>query len=502
MRTPDSRTAGAFRTGAANGLVFIFAALLFWLGCGSPAPGQPEGSTDSAGGGLEHPLAFEKWTGDLDGMVERRLIRVLTTFNPFGYYIDADGTEKGATYEVMKMFEEKLNEQFKTGRLKVHVVMIPTSRDNLLRFLNEGRGDIASANLTITPERQEIVDFADPWGIDVREVVVTREGAPALNSAEDLSGMTATAVKESSYYTSLLKLNETLKAAGKAPVDIQVARPQLEVEDLAEMLKEGLLDGALIIDQHKAEPLAKAMGGLTVHTNAVLRSGGQIASAMRKNSPQLAAALNDFVKDHKRGTLMGNIIVNRYLKDTKRLQNALDEEGRARFAALRGIFEQYGGQYDLNWLAMIAQGYQESRLDQSVRSRAGAIGVMQLLQSTAEDPAVGLPNIEDEETNIHAGIKYMRYIADTYFNDPELDEWNQAFFSLAAYNAGPNRIKRIRAKAADQGVDPNIWFGNVEALVAKEVGMEPVNYVSNIFKYFAAYSLYMETRQQRENAKG
>ena len=498
MNLFESSAIGGRYTAIVTGLVLL-CGLGVLGGCGPAASSQVDASPEEDE--LAHPSST-KWTGDLDGMVERRQIRVLTTFNPFGYYIDEAGAEKGATYEAMKMFEEKVNEHFKTGNLKVHIVMIPISRDKIFDWLQEGRGDIASANLTITPERQELVDFSEPWGIDVREVVMTLDSGPTLNSADDLSGLVVTTRKESSYWASLEELNREFEAAGKAPVDLQTAAPFLEDEDLAMMLSTGLIEGALVMDQHKAEPLAKAIGGLKVHTDAALRTGGQIASAFRKGSPKLENFFNDFVKTHKKGTLLGNIIINRYLKDTKRLLNALDQDGKNRFETLKPIFEKYGGEYDLNWLAMIAQGYQESRLDQDVRSHAGAIGVMQLLKSTAADPNVGLPEIEDEETNIHAGIKYMRFIANHYFSDLEDDPWNQAFFCLASYNAGPNRIRRLRAKAAEQGLDPDKWFSNVEIVVAKEVGMEPIRYVSNIYKYFAAYSLYMETLDKKAEAMG
>ena len=148
-----------------------------------------------------------------------------------------------------------------------------------------------------------------------------------------------------------------------------------------------------------------------------------------------------------------------------------------------------------------AQGYQESGLDQSVVSRTGAIGIMQMLPSTAAGKSVGIPDISTEENNIHAGTKYLRYIVDHYFDDPEIDEVNRTLFALASYNAGPNRIRRFRTTAADQGYDPNVWFRNVEVVVANEVGREPVRYVGNIFKYYTVYSLLVEQDEIRQQIK-
>jgi membrane-bound lytic murein transglycosylase MltF len=165
------------------------------------------------------------------------------------------------------------------------------------------------------------------------------------------------------------------------------------------------------------------------------------------------------------------------------------------------FFRKYGNQYDFDYLMVAAQGYQESGLDQSVVSRAGAIGIMQMLPSTAADKSVGIPDISTIDNNIHAGTKYLRYIVDHYFDDPEIDEVNRTLFAFASYNAGPNRIRRLRSKAAEQGYDPNIWFRNVEVVVANDVGREPVRYVSNIFKYYTVYSLLTEQDEIRQRLK-
>ena len=164
------------------------------------------------------------------------------------------------------------------------------------------------------------------------------------------------------------------------------------------------------------------------------------------------------------------------------------------------LFRQYAGTYEFDWLLVAAQGYQESRLDQSVVSRVGAIGVMQLLPTTAADPNVGIPDIDELEPNIHAGVKYLRFLRDRYFADDAVDALNQALFSFAAYNAGPARVARLRRQAGDLGFDPNVWFRNVENVAAKEIGRETVQYVSNIFKYYIAYRRIADTLALRDGA--
>jgi membrane-bound lytic murein transglycosylase MltF len=148
-----------------------------------------------------------------------------------------------------------------------------------------------------------------------------------------------------------------------------------------------------------------------------------------------------------------------------------------------------------------AQGYQESRLDQSARSRAGAIGIMQLLPTTAADPNVGIPDITKAEPNIHAGVKYLDFIRNCYFSDPEMDKFNQTMFAFAAYNAGPARVSKLRDMAAEQGYDPNVWFDNVEVMGSRDIGSETVQYVANILKYYLAYKLTLQKQLEREQAR-
>ena len=150
---------------------------------------------------------------------------------------------------------------------------------------------------------------------------------------------------------------------------------------------------------------------------------------------------------------------------------------------------------------MAAQGYQESRLDQNAKSPVGAVGVMQVMPSTARDKNVGIPNIEEIDANIHAGTKYLRFMTDRYFDDPDIDTLNRGLFSFAAYNAGPAKVSKLRKEAAKMGLDPNVWFRNVEIVAAKRIGRETVQYVSNIFKYYLAYRYISEQNNSKNKSQ-
>jgi membrane-bound lytic murein transglycosylase MltF len=467
-------------------------ALLLGTTCLTPATGQEAESSDKA------QKMVDTWTGDFDGMVERRRIRALVAFSKTFYFLDA-GTQRGASYETLKQFEKTINEELKNKTLKVEMIFIPVSRDELIPGLVEGRGDIAAANLTITPERQKLIDFSDPFYSGVNEIVVSGPGAPKLTSVDDLAGKTIHVRKSSSYYASLELLNKKLKKAGKSEVKLVPADENLEDEDLLEMVNAGLMS-MIVMDSHKAEFWAQIFDKITLNPNVAVRTGGKIAWAFRKNSPKLKKTVNAFVKKNKKGTLMGNIIFKRYLKSTKYVKNSLSDEELAKFKATIDLFQKYSSQYDFDWLIMAALGYQESGLDQSVRSHVGAIGVMQVMPSTASDPNVNIPNIEEMEPNIHAGVKYLHFLHHRYFQDPAVDQLNQWLFTFAAYNAGPARVRRLRKEAMEMGLDPNIWFRNVEIVAAKRIGRETVQYVSNIYKYFIAYTLVIERSEAKEAA--
>lgn len=450
---------------------------------------------------LPLPPLEEPWTGDFDGMVERGMIRALVVPSKTFYFLDG-AAQRGFTYELLKQFEAHVNRRLggKTG--KVELVFVPVTRDQLLPGLTEGRGDIAAANLTITPEREEQVAFSEPLLTDVDEIVVTGPSAgPPLDSLDDLSGRAILVRPSSSYYQSLERLNDTFRAAGKRPVRLVAAPEYLEDEDLLELVDAGLL-ALMVIDSHKAEFWAQIFKNITLHREVAVNTGGRIAWAMRKDSPKLREVVNDFIPEHQKGTLLGNVIYERYLEDPHWVKNARSTEEIKKFRETEPLFRKYAEQYGLDWLLLAAQGYQESQLDQDRRSPAGAVGVMQLLPATARSSAVEIPRIERLEDNIHAGAKYLRWLLDTHFDDPELDSLNRHLFAFAAYNASPERIKALREQARGiKGVDPNQWFGHVENLAARQIGRQPVQYVGNIFKYYLAYQGTFDIQDTKEEVK-
>ncbi|HEY7171068.1 MAG TPA: transglycosylase SLT domain-containing protein, partial [Vicinamibacterales bacterium] len=255
-----------------------------------------------------------------------------------------------------------------------------------------------------------------------------------------------------------------------------------------------------IMDDYVATFWQQIFPDVVLNKGATVRTDRQTAMMVRKNSPQLIAELNAFIARYPEGSLQRNVLTQKYLKNVKYAKRATSEEDFAKFRQTADFIRKYSAEYDLDYLLMAAQGYQESGLDQTKKSPVGAVGVMQVMPATGRDMKVG--DITNLEPNIHAGVKYVRFMMDQYFADEPMDRLNKGLFTFASYNAGPARVRGLRQRAAKRGLDPNRWFNNVEIIAAESIGRETVQYVSNIYKYYLAYSLAVDQQEQRTKAKG
>jgi membrane-bound lytic murein transglycosylase MltF len=434
--------------------------------------------------------ALTPWTGDLDGILKRGMLRVAIPYGLMTYFNDGP-EQRGLTYDYVMAFEQTLKKRIGKEAANLTVVIVPTNRARLLPMLTEGLADLAAGTITVTEERRALVEFSEPFHTAVREVLVLGPAAPEVKTAEDMLASKVYLRPSTSFYEHLTALNAKRVATGKAPFPIEDADENLTDDDLIEMVGAGIIP-ATIADEPVAKLFAEVFDGVRVHDDLVLASDQHIAWAMRKDSPKLKALVDDYVAQARKGTKLGNILLAKYLKSAEWAKNALADADRQRFEGIAELLRTYAGKYDFDWLMIAAQGYQESRLDQSKRSPVGAVGVMQVMPATARDPNVGIPDIHRLEANIHAGVKYLRFLRDRYYSDPSLSGLNQTLFSFAAYNAGPGNVAKARKRAEKLGLDPDVWLDNVEIAAAKVVSREPVVYVRNIYKYYIAYKLLTE----------
>jgi membrane-bound lytic murein transglycosylase MltF len=439
--------------------------------------------------------------GDFDTLFKRRLIRVLIPYSRTLFFNDK-GRERGITAEVFRDFEFYLNKKYKhkLRNVPITIVIIPTPRDQLLSLLNQGMGDIAAGNLTVTNERLKTVDFfTSDKEQELFEIPLTRRGVDSLTTPDQLSGRTVHVRKSSSYYEHLQQLNAQLKAKGKAPAKLVIVSENLEDEDLMEMLDAGILS-TIVVNRWKSRMWSIILPNIRLNESAAVHSGGHIGWATRKNSPQLIAELNAFYFKYEKPNGIIPYRLKKYAANVKHLQDPTNADNSERYKQIMLFFKKYGGKYGFDPLMLAAQGFQESRLNQNQKSPAGAIGVMQLMPKTGASMKVG--NIHITEPNIHAGAKYMNILMTEYFKEAHFDGFNRSLFAFASYNAGPSRIAGLRRIAAARGLNPDVWLNNVELIASEKIGQETTTYVRNIMKYYYSYKLMQERleiqKEQRE----
>jgi membrane-bound lytic murein transglycosylase MltF len=431
---------------------------------------------------------------------DTRFLTVLIPYDHSRFFIQ-NGEPRGFEYELVRAFERELNAKRKRGEPELQAIFVPTRLGDLVPRLASGIGDIAAGGLTITPERAALVDFSRPYFEDVAELVVAHKASPKLERVEDLAGKRVVVLSGSSYVGSLEALNHRFAAEGLAPVEIVEAAPELNTEDLIEMTYAGII-AYTIADQHIAELWQGVLDGIRVDPEIAIVGGGEIAWAIRQDAPEsLKEAMNAFLETVRRGTLTGNILFRRYFENRHYVENPLNQTPLDDLVRYRDLFEAEAEAHDFDWRLIAAVAFQESRLNPDARSPRGAVGLMQVLPSTAA--SVGIDDPAPVDNNIAAGVRYLAHLRDDVFADPNLDDQVREQFMLAAYNAGPTRVRQLRAVTADElGLDPDRWFFNVERAAQARIGNETVRYVTNVNKYWLAYQLGEAILAERQKERG
>jgi len=499
------------RSRIALATVLCVAAVAAVTACGGDKPGAQQAAP---GDEVDAPLppaeietglppsvqdaVLKTFTGDLNELVTRRVVRIGVAFNRTFYFVDR-GKPRGIVYEYSQKMQERFNQQYRTDNSnKIHVICLPLPREMLLPALVDGKVDLVAAQVPVTPELQQHVAFSDPTRVNVKQILVTAPGAPPIRTIEDLAGKEVFARELGGYAQSVRTLNERFKSQGRPPALIREPPPNLEDDDLLEMVNAGLIP-AIVVDDYLAVFWKKVFRHVIVHDSIALHTGGTLAIAVRKDNPQLLSALNTFMGRYGLSTAFGDRIERQYLVNATYAKSATSAQERKAFLRLVALFRKYSDRYKMDYLLMAAQGYQESGLNQAARSPVGAIGVMQIMPETGRILNVG--DITKVEPNIHAGVKHMRSLMNTHFENESMDDLNKALFTFAAYNAGGSRVRQLRKEAEQRGLNPNIWFGNVEQIASERIGRETVTYVANIFKYYVAYRLVLEETERRTAAK-
>lgn len=418
-------------------------------------------------------------------------LRALVAYSKTDFFF-SDNQPRGLAYDFVREYEKFLNEGVKKAARKTRIQIIPVAPDQLIPSLLSGQGDLAATMLSITPERQEQVAFATSAEHLVDELVVTHGSEGGFDSLQDLSGRTILLTHGHPFRDTLGKINQALITDGHKPIKIKEAAPELSTEDLLEMVNSGAAP-MTIAEDYKARLWAKVLPAIKVQEELKLTSAKVVGIAVQKQQPELRRSLESFLHTTEQNVLLGTTSYDHYFENTDWIANLATDKEQRKLRNHAGLFKRYGNKYGIDHLALLAQAYKESGLVNVRRGMGGAVGIMQILPSTARASMVGMPNIANLETNIHAGAKYLAYLRDTFFSDPKLRQEDRFAFTWAAYNMGPNKLLRMREKAEEMGLDPDRWFGNVELAAGKALGRQVVKYVSDVYKYYVALTLLNET---------
>jgi len=419
-------------------------------------------------------FAEKKHTGDLPKIRQRKILKALVTHSRTDFFL-LNRRPRGLMYEMLREYEKHLNKGIRRETKKTRIVFVPVPFDQLIPALLDGRGDLAAALLTVTPEREKLVDFATRRKLIVNELVVSHKSVGEIKELKDLSGKKIFVLRGSSYTEHLRALNKRFAAQKIKPILIEEVDSQLLTEDILELINAEVIK-LTVADDLKARLWAKILPNIVVHENLKVTEGNIIGLAVRKNNPVLKKDLEKFLDRIKKGTLLGNVLFNRYYENIRWIKNPVSENERKKLERYIQFFRKYGQQHGFDYLALAAQAYFESGLDHSKKN-------------------------EEVANNIRAGVKHLASLRNRYFSDPALTPDNRVAFTWAAYNAGPAKVQKMRQLAAKMGLDPNKWFHHVEIAASRIVGRETVKYVADMYKYYVAYSLAEKQTEKKAVAK-
>ncbi len=440
-------------------------------------------------------------TYDFECIRERRTIRILVPYSRTFFHIE-QGRQKGVSHETGLAFERWLNQRYprRSGGSRWHVMFIPVSRDQLLPSLIRGVGDIAAGGL-VADERARFGGQVVMASGEFRSepVLVSGPSGAKLARLDDLAGKEVAVPALSNDFWGLVELSRTFSERGLAPIHLLPQAEGIEPEELLGRVNAGTL-AAAVVDRRVAKAWQSTLGDLAIQP-LQFAWGGHYAWAVRDGNPELREVLAEFFSDQQRGRRPARAWKEERLEAGRFLDEPASADELRRFHQLNRAFIASAERHGLDPLMLMAQAFHESRFDQRARSNRGAVGVMQVLPSTAADPNVRVSGVgSSAERNVEAASKYLRFLADTYLDDPALTPDNRMFLLLAAYNAGPGNLQKIRRMARESGLDPDRWYGHVERMAARELGRETLDYVSNVYKYYVSYRFAQEREEMQSES--
>jgi len=430
------------------------------------------------GASSEEPLSPSE--DSLAAIRERGRLRVLTRSSATTYFIDR-GEIVGFEYELARAFADELG-------VEVELVVPPT-RAHLVRWLHEGKGDLIAAGLTASEERamRDRLRFSRPYLYSI-PTLVGRAGSTLPRRVEDFAGRTFVVRRSSLYWSLLQQLNPS-----KNGFKVQAAPEALETEHIIDRVARGEYDLTIANDQSLAVELSWRKD---IQSGMALGAEQPHGWAVRRHDVELAEAIDRFLEREYRGVRY-NVLRKRYFESSATRERGNRPGSGSALSPYDELVRKHAQRYAFDWRMVVAQMYQESRFDPDAVSGAGARGLLQVLPRTATQ--LGVHDLRDPETSIEAGVRYLDWLREQLGSVGASSD--ALWFWLAAYNAGYGHVRDAREIARQQGLNPNLWFDNVErAILLKQEPKvhrttrhgycrcsETVRYVRSIRDRYSAY---------------
>jgi membrane-bound lytic murein transglycosylase F len=435
---------------------------------------------------------------DLDRIRERKKLIALTGYSYTSYFI-YKGTPMGYEYELLKMLCDDLGVELE--------IVIVNDMNEIFDMLNRGEGDIIADNLTITKERDELVDFTLPHNL-TRQVLVQKKPKnwkylspeqlenQLIRNPVDLIGKSVHVRKESSYYARLKNLSDEIGG----DINIVEASGEIETEELIMNVGEGKIPFT-IADENIAMINKPYYPDLDISTPISFPQ--RIAWAARSGSPRLLEAVNSWIVKMKKDPVY-YAIYDKYHKP-HRMMEQMVSCGMAgtcsrNISPYDKMIIQYAKSIGWDWRLLASLIYQESHFDPQARSWVGAAGLMQLMPMTAE--SFGASDVYDPVQSLKAGTSYLKWL-DEYWKAKVPDRNERIKFIMASYNAGQEHVADAQRLAIKYNRDPQKWDDNVAYFILHKSkpqyctdpvvrygycrGSEPFNYVIQVLDRFEHY---------------
>ncbi len=448
------------------------------------------------------------YTYDFDKLAETGTLRILVVYDGVNYYF-VDGHEDGFAVAMGRKLQAYINDHHvrkPAGVGGIDIQYIPVRSDQIFSMLQKGVGDVAAGFIMPTQRLQNEVSFTDPFMTDLQELVVTRKNAPRIRGIRDLSGMSLYVRRSSKSYETLRALNLAFRTMNWAPVNIVIVQETMQDAEIIQRVQDNEI-AATVVSSAQALLWEHVFPGVNFHREFPLSSGNELCWAVRNYNFHLLNILNKFVSLYSQETKAGKAVISSYFRPlansaaTHSKKQSLSTMGMKfeDFQRFKTVFQKHAELQGLDWRMLMSQAYQESTFNPNARSPKGPVGLFQVSPTMARNFLVeSTDELTTVEGNVKAATKYLRYIIDNYLKGNfYLSAQDRMAFALASYNAGPGRIKYYRTLAERAGLDPNIWFGNVEKIVAEKGLTETVNYVSSIMKRYRAFIQSEESRKKK-----